>query len=415
MVDASLVFGVVAGIIIIGFAGEFFFKKTGIPIFIFLILMGIILGPILNLFPRENLIPALALFAELTLLMVLFYGGMGLKSASVLAGGGRAFIQTIIYVFSSIILIGMLGTVVFKWDILQSFIFASMIGGETTAAVVIPLSRSMKLSETTTAFLTIESALNSIFSIVIFFAFANVYITGGSSWLASIANIIPQFSVGIVFGTLLSFAWIFILHRFQKQKFTYVLTLGLVLATYSLTSELGGSGNLAVIVFGIILGNYYFVNRLFKKQINIDSLQKQLGEFHEEISFLMETLFFVFLGLTFVIEPSLVVSNLTLGILVLIVLLSVRFVATQISTFRSELHKEIRVIVLMCTQGLTPATLAVLAVSLQIPLAETFLNIVAYVIILTNIITTVGSILNKRKQKQEDHTHDNDLREFALD
>jgi hypothetical protein len=34
MVDASLVFGVVAGIIVIGFAGEFLFKKTGIPIFI---------------------------------------------------------------------------------------------------------------------------------------------------------------------------------------------------------------------------------------------------------------------------------------------------------------------------------------------------------------------------------------------
>ena len=78
--DTSLVFAVVAGIIVIGFAGEFFFKKTGIPIFIFLILIGIILGPILNLFPRASLISVLAPFAELTLLMVLFYGGLGLKS-----------------------------------------------------------------------------------------------------------------------------------------------------------------------------------------------------------------------------------------------------------------------------------------------------------------------------------------------
>ncbi len=60
MMDSSLVFAVVAGIIVIGFAGEFFFKKTGIPIFIFLILIGIILGPILNLFPRASLISVLA-------------------------------------------------------------------------------------------------------------------------------------------------------------------------------------------------------------------------------------------------------------------------------------------------------------------------------------------------------------------
>jgi cell volume regulation protein A len=398
--DTSLVFAVVAGIIVIGFAGEFFFKKTGIPIFIFLILTGIILGPILNLFPREPLLPALALFAELTLLMVLFYGGSDLKSASILASGGRAFIQTIIYVILSITLIGVLGILILKWDTLPSFIFASMIGGETTAAVVVPLSRSMKLPEVTVGFLTMESAMNSTFSIVLFFAFVGAYANGASNWLVTISNIASQFSVGIVLGALLSLAWIFILYRFQKQKFTYVLTLALVLITYSLTSQLGGNGVLAVLVFGIILGNYHLVNRLFRRQMNMDSLQKQLRGFQEEISFLMETLFFVFLGLTFVINPSLIAINLSLGILMLVVLLSVRFAATRVSTFRSELYSERRVIVLMCAQGLTPATLAILALSLQIPLADTFLNIVTYVIILTNIVTTVGSILNMRQQKR---------------
>jgi cell volume regulation protein A len=400
MVDTSLVFAVVAGIIIIGFAGEFFFKKTGIPIFIFLILVGIILGPILDLFPREPLLPALALFAELTLLMVLFYGGMDMKFASVLVGGGRAFIQTIIYVITSTAVIGVLGTLILKWDIVLSFIFASMIGGETTAAVVVPLSRSMKLQEATVAFLTVESAMNSVFSIVLFFAFVGVYNTGGSNWFVTLSSIASQFSVGIVLGALLSLAWVFILERFQKQKFTYVLTLALVLITYSVNSQLGGNGVLAVLVFGIILGNYYLVNRLFRKQINIDSLQKQLGGFQEEISFLMETLFFVFLGLTFVVTPSLVAANLSLGILFLIVLLAVRFAATRVSTYKSELYNERRAIVLMCAQGLTPATLAILAVSLQIPLADTFLNIVTYVIILTNIVTTVGSIVNMRQQKR---------------
>lgn len=399
MVDASIVFGVVAGIIAIGFVGELFFKKTGIPVFIFLILMGIILGPILNIFPRDPLLPALALFAELTLLMVLFYGGMGLKFTSVVEGGGRAFIQTIMYVISSIVLIGAVGVFIFKWAVLPSFIFASMVGGETTAAVVVPLSHSMKISEVTVAFLTMESAMNSIFSIVFFFAFVSVYATGASSLFESITNIASKFSIGIVFGAVLSLIWLFILHRFQKQKFTYVLTLGLVLATYSLTSELGGSGELAVIVFGIILGNYYLVNKIFKMQISIDSLQKQLGGFQEEISFLMETLFFVFLGLTFVIKPSSVVSNLLIGILILVVLLSIRFVATRVSTYRSELNNDRRVITLMCAQGLTPATLSILAVSLQIPLANTFLSIITFVIVLTNIVTTVGSILNMQEQK----------------
>jgi NhaP-type Na+/H+ and K+/H+ antiporter len=212
-------------------------------------LTGIVLGPILSVFPRDPLLPALTIFAKLTLLMVLFSGGMGLKWASVIAGGGRAFVQTMIYVISSIVLVGLLGVYVFRWDVLPSFIFASIIGGETTAAVVVPLSRSMKLSEVTTAFLTMESAMTSIFSILLFSAFVNIYSTGNSNWLTSVSSVASQFSVGIVFGAVLSLTWVFVLHRFQTQKFTYVLTLGLVLATYSLTSELEGNGVLAVTVF----------------------------------------------------------------------------------------------------------------------------------------------------------------------
>jgi potassium/hydrogen antiporter len=395
----TLIFSVVAGIIIIGFAGEFFFKKTGIPIFIFLILTGIILGPVLNIFPRDPLIASLGIFAELTLVMVLFYGGMGLKSASILSGGSRAIIQTVIYNVCSIIIIGLVGTFVFNWGFLPSFIFASMVGGETTAAVVVPLSRSMKLNDTTTAFLTLESAMNSIFSVVFFFAFAGVFLaTDSGGWLGTFTSIAAQFSVGIVVGIVLSLAWVFLLYRLQKQKFTYVLTLGFVLISYSLTSALGGNGILAVLVFGIVLGNYHFVKRLFRTEMSIEPIQKQLDTFQEEITFLMETLFFVFLGLTFVIIPSNVLTNLSISLFLVALLLFVRFGATQMSTFKSSLHNDRKIILLMCSQGLTPATLAILAIGMNIPFADTFLNLVTYLIIFTNIVTTIGSFLYRRNQ-----------------
>ncbi|HTY75910.1 MAG TPA: cation:proton antiporter [Candidatus Nanoarchaeia archaeon] len=399
--NVSVVFALIAGIIIIGFAGEFFFKKTGIPIFIFLIFTGIVLGPILNFFPRESLIPELSIFAELTLFMVLFYGGLGLNFSSVVLNGGRALVQTVIYVGISIILIGLVGIFVLNWNLLSSFIFASIIGGETTAAVVVPLSKSMKLSEGTITFLTLESAVNSIFSIVLFFAFVGIYTDGKAGWLSIVGGIGLQFSIGIALGAILSLVWVFALYRFQKQRFTYVLTVGFVLTTYSLSTVLGGNGTLAVLVFGIILGNYHLLKRIFKGQTSMDPLLKQLEKFQGEISFFLESLFFVFLGLTFIINPSLIVSNLSIGILILSILLATRFTAVRVSTFKSELNKERRQIMLMCAMGLTPATLSVLAVSLQLPLSDTFLNIVTYVIILTNVVTTVGSILNKRKQTQE--------------
>lgn len=400
MIDATFVFGVVAAILVIGFLGDLFFKKTGIPFFIFLIVMGIILGPILNVLPREPLLPALAIFAELTLLMVLFYGGLDTRFDAAIKGGGRAFIQVAIYVLASTTIIGLLVNLLLGWDILQSFIFASMVGGETTAAVVIPLSRSLNFEEVTVAFLTLESAMNSIFSIVLFFAFVGAYSTGVSNWLSALATIAEDFGVGIATGTLLGIAWVYILHFLQKQKFTYVLTLGLIFVTYTLSTRLGGNGELSVLIFGIILGNYYLLRRVTKHRMSMDSLQKQLGTFQEEISFLMETLFFVFLGLTFVINPAVIISNLATAVVVVAVLLGVRYVATSVSTFRSEIRNERRGIIMMCAQGLVPATLAIIALNLQIPIANDFLSIVTYVIILTNVITAAGAILGRRRRRE---------------
>ncbi|HKT22845.1 MAG TPA: cation:proton antiporter, partial [Nitrososphaerales archaeon] len=374
--DIVSVFTIVAAVIVVGFAGELFFKKTGIPAFIFLIVMGILIGPVLGFLSRSALLPSLGVFAELTLLMVLFYGGMDTKFNSLLKGGGRASLQVVLYVVGSTVAIAFVVNFLLRWDLISSFIFASMVGGETTAAVVIPLTRSLKLPEVTATFLTIESAMNSIFSIVLFFTFVGIYQTGGTNWVATFHTIASNFSVGIVLGALLSVAWVIILNRIQAGKYTYVFTLGLVFGTYVISSRLGGSGELSVLIFGVILGNYILLNKLTNLHLSMEPLHQKLGAFQEEISFLMETLFFVFLGLTFQITSSSIYANLNMGIVVLLVLLLFRIIATQVSTGGSELSKDRASIILMCAQGMVPATLAIISVNDGLPNASSFLNIV---------------------------------------
>ena len=128
-----------------------------------------------------------------------------------------------------------------------------------------------------------ESAMNSILSVVFFFAFVGIYKNGGIGWVSIVSSISSQFLIGIAIGVVLSLPWVFLLYRFQTQGLTYVLTVGFVLITYSLSTMLGGNGILAVLVFGIILGNYHLLNRLFKRQISMDPLEKQLEVFQGEI------------------------------------------------------------------------------------------------------------------------------------
>lgn len=402
MVNELLLFSVIAGIIFFGFGGEIFFKRTGISYYLFLILIGVVLGPVLAIFPRQPLVPVLGIFSSFTLIMILFYSGMDMKIREVVKGSPRTIVQVTVYVVSSIFIIGISMHLILGWDIVQSLIFGSMVGGETASVVVIPLSRSLKLGQNTITFLTLESILNSIYSIVFYTAFVGLYKTGTSSWVTPLTTIGMNFAIGITLGVVLSIAWMFLLKVFHDFKYTYVLTLGLLLITYAITEVLHGSGLVAVLIFGLFLGSSKSVLSRLRQRFDISDLKDQFHKFQGEISFLMETFFFVFLGLVFVIKPSEILSNLVLGVLILGILLAFRFIATKLSTKNSALYNDRYTIFLICAQGVVPATLSVAALGEGIPLANTFVSLAVYVIILTNIVTTVGTIIITRKNRNSE-------------
>ena len=399
MINEIIVFSAAAGIIFLGFAGEIFFKKTGISYYLFLISVGIVLGPVFNVFPREPLIPVLGLFASFTLIMILFYSGMDMRIKEVIRGSPRTVVQVTIYVVSSIFLIGFSLHFILKWDLLQSLIFGSMVGGETASVVVIPLSRSLRLGQNTITFLTLESILNSIYSIVFYEAFVSLYKTGTSNWTLPLITIGTSFSIGIAVGIGLSIVWMFVLKYVRNLKYTYILSLGLLFVTYAITEVLHGSGLVAVLIFGLFLGSSKIILSHLGQKFDLADMNEQFYKFQGEISFLMETFFFVFLGLVFVITPSTILSNLVLGLLVIGILLVFRFISTKASTIKSELRKDQLAIFIICAQGVVPATLSIAALNDGIPLANTFVSIAVYVIILSNIVTTAGSILVARKNR----------------
>jgi len=399
LINELVVFSVVAGIIFLGFGGEIFFKRTGISYFLFLIFVGILLGPIFHIFPREPLIPVLGLFSSFTLIMVLFYSGMDMKIREVIRGSPRTLLQVSIYVVVSIFAIGLFGRFVLNWDLAQSLMFGCMIGGETTAAVVVPLTRSLSLQEKTVTFLTLESLVNSILSIVFFVAFLDLYKHGTTSWIVPIQSITENFLVGIAIGLALSISWLFVLRYLRGLKYKYVFTLGLLFATYSITQVLNGNGLIAVLIFGLLLGNEKSVLLRLRQKFTISDMSGQFKEFQSEMSFLMETFFFVFLGLTFIIVPSTILYNLAIASVFFAILLVIRYFATRVSTKGSELEKDKKIIFLICAMGIVPATLSIVGLNEGLPLANTFVSLVVYVIILTNIITTVGVLFVSRKAK----------------
>ena len=390
MADTTLVFAVVAVIVFLGFLGELLFRRTGVPSFLFLIFIGIVLGPGFHVFSGAELTPVLGLFAELTLIMILFYSGLQLRVRR-LTHGGRAVVLVALYFSLSMVGITAFGRYFMHWDLVESLIFGSIIAGQTSTPVVVPLARTLKFPEDTVSLVTIESVLNSIVGIITFLALVQVYSSPVVSFALSLTKVAATFSIGIVPAVAFSFVWLFILERVQGQRYTYVLMLGMILVTYAGTEALGGSGELAVFIFGLIFGNYKILNLLRTKQIDIDPLMAKVSGIQEEISFLLNTLFFVFLGLTFDLGIQSVFVGVTMGILLTAGLLVARTISVVAATTGAETSKNRGELILLSAQGVTQATLAILALSYALPLANTFLGLISYVIIFTNVVTTIGA------------------------
>ena len=401
MIDATFAFVLIAGIIFFGFGAEIFFRKTGIPHFLFLIAIGVLMGPLLGLVSGNSFIPVLGFFSTFTLMMVLFYNGMQMEVREVMGSSSRVLLQVVLYVLVSVVAIAAVAHLILGWDVLESLIFGTIIGGETTAVIMMRIPRALNQSSKVITFLGLESVMNSIFLVVLFFVFLSVYQTGATTVNNALAVLASNISVGIIFGFALSTAWILVLNYLKDYRYTYVFTLGLLLTTYVLAQISGGSGLMAVLVFGIMLGNYKSVGSFLRRELKMTGLESQLRSFQEEISFLLETFFFVFLGLIFVIRPSEIVSNFLTGALFVAILLAVRYMAVNISTKGSELSKDKTMITFMCAQGLTPAILAIVALTDNLPLANSFVSIVVFVIIITNVVTAVDAYFTMKSGRKD--------------
>jgi cell volume regulation protein A len=212
--------------------------------------------------------------------------------------------------------------------------------------------------------------------------------------------------MGIISGLI----WLPIMHKVRREQFSYVATLAVVFIVYALTASIvtvadggEGAGAIACLVFGLVLGNGRKVLKMIgysEKRFELDELSKHS---HSLISFIIRTFFFVFLGMMVGFQR---IEYIIIGIVVLLLLLGVRVLATLLATFKGGFERDDRQsIMVMMPRGLAAAILAINfgpeLVSTLMPGMEGFFEDVAFVVILgTAIICTVGISLICHYEKQ---------------
>ncbi len=105
MTPVALFLLTIAGIFLLGAFGEFFFKRTNVPDVIWLIVAGIVIGPVAGWLTREQLASIAPYFAALTLVVVLFEGGSRLKVSELARAAPRSGILALLTFMGAVALV----------------------------------------------------------------------------------------------------------------------------------------------------------------------------------------------------------------------------------------------------------------------------------------------------------------------
>jgi len=401
-------FLLLGAIIFLGFIGNYIFNRTKISDVLILFLAGLLIGPIFGFADQQFFLGIVPVFASLALIIILFDGGMHLNFYRVLKELGKASAITFISFVFSVIFVATVLHYVFEWNLLIALLMGAAIGG-TSSAIVIPILTKISGSEQTKTLLQLESALTDALVVVVAIAIIQIIVSNTISITGTANAIFGAFAIAAVAGGIAGIAWIRVLKKYSGQQYGYLLTLGILFALYGFVEGIKGNGAISALIFGLMIGNSSEMAKILRmkgKYIIDESFKK----YHSELSFFIRTFFFVYIGVIFNIN-GVSMEFLIVVAAVLIATVAARVAAVNMLTKKGYAPQDRDLMKIMMPRGLAAAVLATFPLSAGItpdkfPEMAFFPEIVLFIVILSNLATTIGVFWYERKYKSSGITRE---------
>jgi cell volume regulation protein A len=381
------IFGLIAVLLVLAFGANRLFRITRIPDLVVLLVTGLILGPVLHWVNPDEFRTFTQILGSLALILILFEAGMELN----LREGLRHFPGGIVLAFLGYGLAFASVAASARWTLWLPWKSALLLGavfGCTSSTVVMPVLQQLSAREPVRATLLLESALGDVIGVLTVSSLLGLSGTGGpiSGFMSGFAR---EAGIAMVVGVVAGFLWWRLWPRVASQRFSNTVAFGIVLGIYAAAHAVGGSGLLAVLAFGLTLGN-------LPARAGVAEQEIQFLSFHSELSFLVRSFFFVLLGI--IVEFVGKKYVFPIAAIVGVVFVS-RFVAVQLSriVLRGISPRERELIFLIMPRGLITAVLAVQVVEAT-GQEFVFLPAMAFTaIVATNAVMVAGSIRAARQ------------------
>jgi len=373
-----------AGVVIfLGVAGEAFFKKTGIPDVAFLMILGVIIGPVLGIIQPEAVIQIVPYFAAVALIIIMFDGGLNLDLKQIVKTAHFSFTLAILGFILSVVIATIAVHYALDWSWLESILLGSIVGG-SSSVIVFGLVRNIKISEEAKNMLSFESALTDILATIIAFILFEAILVGQFDLQVLQETLGRAIVVGLILGFGVGIPWMYVSTKLGNAQHAYMLTLGILFVLFFLANSFGESGALTALVFGLMLGNRSHLAGVLKFKLPRIELDDPT---HNQITFLVRSFFFVFVGLMASIGQF---EYAILGVGITVAFYLGRIIVAKVTLTKRFSLLDRRVTYSMIPRGLAAAVLATFPLTLGLPNAEAYPQIIFFIILSSVIITTIG-------------------------
>ena len=405
-------FFLIGFVILIGFVGHLIFKKTRIPEALFLITLGLFLGPVSGYIYHAPLVPVepfkdiTGIVTTIALIIILLDSGFDFDIFRIARTFSKAAFFTITTFVLTTGLVSLFMMKIVGWPPLTALLLGVVSSGTTTVTVS-HLIDGLAMKEDVKQLLVLESVINDV-----------TIVTGGViiTRFIKAEELVAAFSVqeiaSMIFGSILIAAaggflffviWVKTLNITESSPLKFAYTLGMLFVMYDAMEFLGGSGPIAVLIFSLLVGNS---DKLVKKlgsgepmlkmtRSTIRAIKYVLGD----VSFFVKTFFFFLLGILF--DPSSVTGKILLiagGILVLIII--GRYISSRILALKyRDFSPYSKVIAIMLPRGFTATVVAFLPGEEGINIPG-FTEIVLLMVFVTTVLAIGGTWLYSKTHNE---------------
>lgn len=394
--DAAVTVLFIGLLIFIGNILSRFFALTKIPDVLFLIGIGIVIGPFLGLVTPAAFGVVGPLFTMVTLAIILFEGGLHITVHTL----KKAINGTVAITVANFVVMVVLCIVIMRYiagfTVFESCLLGAILGG-TSSAVVIPFTNYLNVKSNTKAILALESAMSDVLCIVVLLALINLTKVQEFNAGFVAGSLIASFLVAIIIGIIAGIWWSSVWHRLSSIKSIFI-TPAFVFIIFGFVSLLGFSGAIAALALGVTLGNlqYFRADKVIPvvgKSMTQVELHPFETEFFAQLVTLLKTFFFIYIGISIHFTH---IEIFYMGAILTAAFFLARIAIVWFTIPRTTPTEDAAVIAVMEPKGLAAAVLATFPLEAGIAVGQAIQDIVYIVIFLSILACSVLVFLLER-------------------